>query len=107
VALAGGSHAPLLGQDGKGEKSAPIGEEAREQKCGRKRVRVWTPDGEAQRHSRINEKVERDIEKSASIGMPRRTCNCAIEPISNPVCDQQGQCDVKPSSRDGERSRQP
>ena len=91
----------------KRRESAPIGDEAREQKCGRKRVRVWAPDGEAQRHSRINEKVDRDIEKSASIGVPRRTCNCAIEPISNPVRDQQGQCNVKPSSRGGERSRQP
>jgi hypothetical protein len=90
----------------KGQKSAAVGDEAREQKCGGKRVPLWTPNGEAQRHCRVNQKVERDIKKSAPIRVPRRTCNCAIEPVSSPVRDQQSQCEVKLSSRGGERSRE-
>src|SRR5712691_10771803 len=69
-------------------------------RCGRKRVGVRAPGGEAQRHSRINEKVERDIKESAAVSRPRCTRNCAIEPIGDAVCDQQGQCDVKLSSRE-------
>jgi hypothetical protein len=66
---------------------------------------VRAPGGEAQRHSRINEKVERDIKESAAISRPRCTRNCTIEPIGDAICEQQGQCDVKLSGRDGERSR--
>jgi len=43
LALAGGYYATLLGDGGKGQKSAPVGNEAREQKCGRKRVGVRAP----------------------------------------------------------------
>jgi hypothetical protein len=87
-ALAGGCYATLFGHGGKRQKSTPIGNEAREQKCGRQRVGVRTPGGEAQRHSRIDEKVERDIKESAAISRPRCTRNCTIEPIGDPVCDQ-------------------
>src|SRR5262249_22103034 len=102
---AGGCYATLLGHDGKGQKSTPVCNEAREQKCGRKRIGVRAPSGEAQRHSRINEKVERDIKESAAISRPRCTRDRTIEPIGDAVSDQKGHCNVKLSSRDGERSR--
>jgi hypothetical protein len=56
LALPRGYHATPLGHDRKSQKSAPIGDEAREQKRGWKRVGMWAPDGETQRHSRINKK---------------------------------------------------
>src|SRR5215471_7491351 len=105
AALAGGYQAALLGQGGKGQKSAPVGNEAREQKCRRKRVGLRVPGGEAQRYGRIHKKVERDIKESAAIGRPRCPRNGAIEPIGEAICDQQDQCEVKPSRRDGERRR--
>src|SRR5262249_48545641 len=97
--------AALLGQGGKGLESAPVGNEACEQKCRGKCVGVRVPGGEAQRHGRIHEKVERDIEESAAIGRPRCPRNGAIEPIGEAICDQHGQGEVEPSGRDGERRR--
>jgi hypothetical protein len=95
LALPRGYHATPLGHDRKSQKSAPIGDEAREQKRGGKRVGMWAPDGETQRHSRINKKVQYDIKESALIRAPRCACNGTVETIGDPACDQQGQCDVK------------
>ncbi len=58
--------------------------------------------GEPQWHSRINEKVQYDIKESASIRLPCCARNCTVETIRDPICDQQGQCDVKSSERGSE-----
>src|SRR5262249_39336526 len=102
-----GLKAALLGHDGEGEKSTPVGDETREQEGRRQCVDLWVPHCECQRHGGVNEKIECDIEKSTAISALRSPRNGAVQTISDPACDEQCQCDVKSSKRGGERRREP
>jgi hypothetical protein len=83
---------PALGRDHReGEEGRARADEGRDQDGGGQRVRGRIGQREAERHERVEDEVERDVEEGAPVGGAGEPRDFPVEPVGEPVREDQAE----------------